>query len=48
MVLYATDNERQLIIAAWSFYAQHMGNIASPTERAQAAALADEVEAASR
>lgn len=42
MVLYATDHERQLIVAALSFYAQHLGNVASP------AALADEVEASYR
>ncbi|MFR7846995.1 MAG: hypothetical protein ACLU8S_04760 [Coprococcus phoceensis] len=41
MVLYATDHERQLIVAALSFYAQHLGNVASPAEQAQAAALAD-------
>ena len=35
MVLYATDHERQLIVA-------------SPAEQAQAAALADEVEASYR
>ena len=40
MVLYATDHERQLIVAALSFYAQHLGNVASPAEQAQAAALA--------
>lgn len=48
MVLYATDHERQLIVAALSFYSQHLGNIASPAEQARAAALADEVEAANR
>lgn len=30
MVLYATDHERQLIVAALSFYAQHLGNVARP------------------
>lgn len=48
MVLYATDHERKLIVAALSFYAQHLGNVASPAEQAQAAALADEVEASYR
>ena len=48
VVLYATDHERQLIVAALSFYAQHLGNVASPAEQAQAAALADEVEASYR
>lgn len=48
MVLYATDHERQLIVAALSFYAHHLGNIASTAEQAQAAAMADEVEASSR
>ena len=48
MVLYATDHERQLIVAALSFYSQHLGNIASPAEQARAAALAEEVEAANR
>ena len=37
MVLYATDHERQLIVAALSFYAQHLGNIASPVIRGRAA-----------
>lgn len=48
MVLYATDHERQLIVAALSFYARHLGNIASPAEQVRATALADEVEAANR
>lgn len=53
-MIYLTDeisltaHERQLIVAALSFYAQHLGNVASPAEQAQAAALADEVEASYR